>query len=113
MGSPILSRNFINLGCSRDAQYVTSRGLGKYLTKYVVKPEPTRIFRTYNSQTLRFNGMYVLTTRGKNMQFVYCSKYLTTEMPNMRSRATRPICLIDDDNPYWNDSIDKYFAPFT
>jgi len=26
--------------------------------------------------------------------------------------AIRPICLIDDndDNPYWDDSIDKYFA---
>ena len=53
--------------------------------------------------------MYVLATRGKNMQFVYCSKYLTMEMPNMRSRAIRHICLMDDDNPYW-DSIDKYFA---
>ena len=27
-----------------NAQYVTSRGLGKYLTKYVVKLEPTHIF---------------------------------------------------------------------
>jgi hypothetical protein len=27
-----------------NVQYVTSRGLAKYLTKYVVKPEPTQTF---------------------------------------------------------------------
>jgi len=39
-------------------------------------------------------------------------KYLSTEMPDTCSRAICPISLInnDDDNPYWSDTIDKYFA---
>jgi len=33
-------------------------------------------------------------------------------MPDMRSHAIKPITLINntDDNPYWDNSIDKYFA---
>jgi len=104
-----------------NAQYVTSRGLGKYLTKYVVKPEPTHIFNVTDGDKYR---EHVVARRLGSMECMFlllgeriCDsstavKYLTTEMPDMRSRAIRPISLIDDDenNPYWDDSIDKYFA---
>jgi len=104
-----------------NAQYVTSRGLGKYLTKYVVKPEPTHVFNVADGDKYR---EHVIARRLGSMECMFlllgekiCNssitvKYLTTEMPDMRSRAIRPICLIDDNdnNPYWDDSIDKYFA---
>ena len=69
-----------------NAQYVTSRGLGKFLTKYAVKPEPTRIFNVTDGDKYRehiiarhLDSMECIffTTSGKNMQFVYCSKYLS------------------------------------
>jgi hypothetical protein len=39
-------------------------------------------------------------------------KYLPTEPPTTRSRAIRPLSTIsdDDDDPYWKDAIEKYFA---
>ena len=36
-----------------NAQYVTSRDLGKFLTKCVVKPEPTRIFNVTDGDKYR------------------------------------------------------------
>ncbi|CAG8490878.1 16859_t:CDS:2 [Acaulospora morrowiae] len=104
-----------------NAQYVTSRGLEKYLTKYVVKPEPTHIFNVTDNDKYQ---KHVIARRLGSMECMFlllgeriCDssiavKYLTTEMPDMRSRAIRPIFLIDDNenNPYWNDNIDKYFA---
>ncbi|CAG8666823.1 2757_t:CDS:1, partial [Paraglomus occultum] len=36
-----------------NAQYVTFRGLGKYLTKYVVKPEPTHVFNVADGDKYR------------------------------------------------------------
>jgi hypothetical protein len=39
-------------------------------------------------------------------------KYLPTEPPTTRSRAIRPLSTIsdDDDDLYWKDAIEKYFA---
>ena len=39
-------------------------------------------------------------------------KYLPTEPLNICSHSTRPISTISDDNddPYWKDAIEKYFA---
>ncbi|CAG8816085.1 17803_t:CDS:1, partial [Gigaspora rosea] len=38
--------------------------------------------------------------------------YLTTDPPNTRSKAVLPLYMINspDDDPYWNDKIEKYFA---
>ena len=39
-------------------------------------------------------------------------KYLPTESPTTHSRAIRPLSTIsdDDDDPYWKDTVEKYFA---
>lgn len=39
-------------------------------------------------------------------------KYLPTEPPTTRVRAIRPVSTIseDDEDPYWKDAIEKYFA---
>ncbi|CAG8536774.1 15137_t:CDS:2 [Cetraspora pellucida] len=39
-------------------------------------------------------------------------QFLTTDPPHVRSKAILPLYMIDslDDNPYWSDKIEKYFA---
>jgi len=104
-----------------NAQYVTSSGLGRYLTKYVVKAEPTHIFNISDGDHYR---QHVLACRLGSMECMFlllgetiCNssvtvKYLPTEPPTTRSHAIRPISTIDDDeeDPYWKDPIDKYFS---
>ena len=104
-----------------NAQYVTSSGLGRYLTKYVVKPEPTHIFNISDGDHYR---KHVMGRRLGSMECMFlllgetiCNssvsvKYLPTEPPASRSHAIRPISTIDDDDddPYWKDCIEKYFA---
>ena len=39
-------------------------------------------------------------------------KFLVTDPPNARSKCVLPISMIelDDDDPYWNDNVEKYFS---
>jgi hypothetical protein len=104
-----------------NCQYVSSRALGRYLTKYVVKPEPCHIFNISEGDSYR---EHVLARRLGSMECMFlllgetiCNssvavKYLPTELPKNRQRAIRPISTIseEDDDPYWKDHVEKYFA---
>ena len=104
-----------------NIQYVSSKNLGKYLTKYVVKAEPTYVFNISEGDKYR---EHIIARRLSSMECMFlllgetiCNssvqvKYLPTEPPTTRSRAIRPISTIseDDDDPYWKDLIEKYFA---
>ncbi|CAG8746080.1 23821_t:CDS:2, partial [Gigaspora rosea] len=39
-------------------------------------------------------------------------QFLMTDPPNIRTKAILPLYMIDslDDNPYWSDKIEQYFA---
>lgn len=39
-------------------------------------------------------------------------QFLTTDPPNIQTKAILPLYMINsfDDNPYWSDKIEKYFA---
>lgn len=105
-----------------NAQYVTSRGLGKYLTKYVVKAEPSHVFNVSDGNTYR---EHIIARRLGSMECMFlllgetiCNssihvKYLPTDLPSRRLRAIRPISAIteeEDEDPYWKDHVEKYFA---
>jgi PIF1-like helicase/Helitron helicase-like domain at N-terminus len=104
-----------------NIQYVSSKNLGKYLTKYVVKSEPTHVFNISEGDKYR---EHIVARRLSSMECMFlllgetiCNssvqvKYLPTEPPTTRSRAIRPISTISDDeeDPYWKDLIEKYFA---
>ena len=103
-----------------NAQYVTSRGLGKYLTKYVVKAEPSHVFNISDGNTYR---EHIIARRLGSMECMFlllgetiCRssiqvKYLSTDPPSRRLRAIRPISTItEEDDPYWKDGVEKYFA---
>ncbi|GBC00670.1 hypothetical protein RclHR1_39340002 [Rhizophagus clarus] len=104
-----------------NIQYVSNKNLGKYLTKYVVKSEPLYVFNI--SEGDKYHE-HIVARRLSSMECMYlllgeaiCTssvqvKYLPTESPTTRSRAIRPISTImdDDDDPYWKDTIEKYFA---
>ncbi|GBC10072.1 hypothetical protein RclHR1_09310007 [Rhizophagus clarus] len=104
-----------------NIQYVSNKNLGKYLTKYVVKSEPSYVFNI--SEGDKYHE-YIVARRLSSMECMYlllgeaiCTssvqvKYLPTEPPTTQSRAIRLISTImdDDDDPYWKDTIEKYFA---
>jgi hypothetical protein len=104
-----------------NIQYVSTQGLCKYLTKYVVKSEPSYIFNISDGDKYR---EHILARRLSSMECMFlllnetiCNssvqvKYLPTEPPTIRSRSIRPISTIldDEDDPYWKDTIEKYFA---
>ena len=104
-----------------NIQYVSSWGLARYLSKYVVKSEPSYVFNVSEGDKYR---EHVVARRLSSVECMFlllnetiCNssiqvKYLPTEPPNIRSRSIRPISTIsdDDDDPYWKDAIEKYFA---
>jgi len=104
-----------------NIQYVSSKNLGKYLTKYVVKSEPTYVFNI--SEGDKYHE-HIIARRLSSIECMFlllgetiCNssvqvKYLPTEPPTTRSRAIRPITTISDDeeDPYWKDTVEKYFA---
>jgi hypothetical protein len=104
-----------------NIQYVSSKDLGKYLTKYVVKSEPSYVFNVSEGDKYR---EHIIARRLSSMECMFlllgetiCNssvqvKYLPTEPPTTRIRAVRPISTIsdDDEDPYWKDAIEKYFA---
>src|SRR6266542_1140975 len=102
-----------------NAQYVSTKGLGKYLSKYVVKSEPSHVFNISEGDKYR---EHVVARCLSSMECMFlllgepiCNssvqvKYLPTEPPTTRSRAIRPLSTIsdNDDDPYWKDAIEKY-----
>src|ERR1700733_1801323 len=104
-----------------NIQYVSSKNLGKYLSKYVVKSEPTYVFNISEGDKYRD---HIIARRLSSIECMFlllgetiCNssvqvKYLPTEPPTTRSRAIRPIATIsnDEEDPYWKDTIEKYFA---
>jgi hypothetical protein len=104
-----------------NAQYVTDKGLANYITKYIAKSEPSHLFNLREGNLFR---EYVHARRLGSMEIMFlllgekiCNSsvqvlYLITEPPSTRSKAIMPLSLIDpdDDDPYWKDRIEKYFA---
>ena len=67
-----------------NAQYVTSRGLGKYLTKYVVKPEPTHIFNVTDGDKYQ---EHIIARRLDSMECIFlllvgkiCNSYIAVNI---------------------------------
>jgi len=104
-----------------NVQYITDKGFARYMSKYIAKGEPTHIFNIQENDLLR---EHVLARRLGSMELMFlllghqiCNssatvKFLTTEPPNIRTRAIIPIYMIeeDDENPYYDDNIMKYMA---
>jgi hypothetical protein len=104
-----------------NAQYVTDKGLAKYITKYIAKTEPSHLFNIREGNLFR---EYVHARRLGSMELMFlllgekiCNSsiqvlYLITDPPSIRSKTVMPLSLIDpdDEDPYWKDRIEKYFA---
>ncbi|RIA82856.1 hypothetical protein C1645_834724 [Glomus cerebriforme] len=71
-----------------NIQYVNTKNLGKYFTKYVVKSEPSYVFNISEGDKYREHIV------AKHFSLIECIFLL----------------LDDDKNPYWKDVIEKYFA---
>jgi hypothetical protein len=103
-----------------NIQYVSSRGLARYLSKYISKSEPIHVFNIQEGDKFR---EHVIARRLGSMELIFlilgeiiCNSscavdYLTTDPPTSRQKAIRPIYLINsnDNDPYWKDHIEKYF----
>ncbi|GBB87368.1 hypothetical protein RclHR1_13810001 [Rhizophagus clarus] len=107
-----------------NIQYVSSRGLARYLSKYISKSEPCHIFNVKEGDKFR---EHIIARRLGSMELLFlilgetiCNSsctvsYLTTDPPTSRQKAIRPVYLIneEEDDPYWKDHIEKYFnRPF-
>jgi len=104
-----------------NIQYVSTRGFAHYMVKYINKPEPSHVFNIYDGD--RFQ-QHVTARRLGTMEVMFltlgetiCNSlasvmYLTTEPPESRPKAIKPVHLLEQDNihPFWDDSIAKYFA---
>ncbi|CAJ0908476.1 3669_t:CDS:2 [Entrophospora sp. SA101] len=89
--------------------------------KYVTKSEPSHIFNIREGDKYR---EHVQARRLGSMELMFlllgktiCDssnsvEFLTTDPPTMRNKAIKPInyLLNDEESPYWNDHIEKYFA---
>src|SRR5271154_1569708 len=107
-----------------NAQYVTDKGLAKYINKYIAKTEPSHLFNVREGNLFH---EYVHARRLGSMELMFlllgeriCNSsvqvlYLITEPPATHSKVIIPLSLIDpdDEDPYWKDRIEKYFARFT
>ncbi|RHZ66852.1 hypothetical protein Glove_304g8 [Diversispora epigaea] len=102
-----------------NIQYVTNRGLARYITKYIAKPEPSHLFNIHESTNYR---EYIHARRMGSMEIMLllgekiCNSsiqvmYLITDPPSICSKAIKPLSLLNsnDDEPYWTDHIEKYF----
>jgi hypothetical protein len=102
-------------------QYVSTRGFAHFMVKYISKPEPSHIFNVYDGN--RFQ-QHVTARRLGTMEVMFltlgekiCNSstsvlYLTSEPPETRPKAIKPVHLLQQDNinPFWDDAILKYFA---
>ena len=103
-----------------NVQYVSSRKLAFYLTKYISKSEPSHVFNIQEGDKFR---EHVVARRLGSMELMFlilgetiCNSscaviYLTTDPSTSRLKAIHPVYSINenDDNPYWANHIDKYF----
>ncbi|CAG8775132.1 14706_t:CDS:2, partial [Gigaspora rosea] len=70
-------------------------------------PHPYAEHTYYNPNNFRYTYQCErITNSSIQVQF------LTTDPPNIRTKAILPLYMINffDDNPYWSDKIEKYFA---
>src|SRR5688572_8327107 len=98
-----------------NIQYVSSRRLAFYLTKYIAKSEPSHVFNIKEGDKFR---EHVIARRLGSMELMFlilsetiCNSsravtYLPTDPPTSQQKAIRPISLIneDDDDSYWKRS---------
>ena len=103
-----------------NVQYVTSEGLTKYVTKYVTKSEPISIVNLPTEdrvkahiQARRIGAMEIMCLLNSKPIIKLSSgvAFLPNSMPEIRTLAIRPAHEIerDPENPYYPDSIEKYF----
>jgi hypothetical protein len=104
-----------------NVQYVSTRGFARYMVKYISKSEPTHVFNIREGD--RFQ-QHVVARRLGAMEAMFlllgetiCNSsiqvlYLTTEPPESRPKAVKPIHLLhqDENSPFWDDYVTKYFA---
>lgn len=104
-----------------NVQYITTKGFARYMVKYINKPEPSHVFNIYDGDSFR---QHVIARRLGTMEVMFltlgetiCNSstsviYLTTEPPDTRPKAIKPVHLLehDDNHPFWNDTINKYFS---
>src|SRR5215471_15242662 len=104
-----------------NVQYVTDKGLAKYITKYIVKSEPSYLFNVKENNLFR---EYVHARKLGSIELMFlllgekiCNSsiqvlYLITDSSSIHSKTIMPLSLInpDDDDPYWKDHIEKYFT---
>jgi DNA replication protein DnaC len=104
-----------------NIQYVTSKGLARYMTKYIAKPEPFHTFNIVDNDAYR---QHVVGRRLGAMETMFlllslpiCDssdqvKFLSTEPPLTRQPSIKPLSLLinNPNEPFWTDSIEKYFA---
>jgi hypothetical protein len=104
-----------------NVQYVSTRGFARYMVKYISKAEPSHVFNVYEGDHFH---EHILARRLGSMEVMFlllgetiCDSstnvmYLTSEPPETRPKAIKPASLLanDNDNPFWDDTIAKYFA---
>src|SRR6266542_2227779 len=99
--------------------YVTSRFFAHYITKYITKPEPIGAFDleehdAYKQHIIarRISSMeiIVLLLGYKLCYFSIAVEYLPSAPSFFRSKSIKPVHIIleNEENPYWDDAIDKY-----
>ena len=99
--------------------YITSKFFAHYITKYITKPEPIGAFDLEEHDTYRQHIMarrisslevMVLLLGHKLCRSSIAVDYLPSAPPFSRSKSIKPIHMIlnDDENPYWDDAIEKY-----
>ena len=104
-----------------NVQYVTSAGLSKYVTKYVIKGEHKSIVSVDSMdegirdhiEARRIGAMEIMCLLNSKPIIKLSSsvQFLPTAMPEFRSSTIKRVHEIeaDPDNPYYPDSIEKYF----
>src|ERR1043166_9896805 len=99
--------------------YVTSRFFAHYVTKYITKAEPVGAFDLKEHDAYR---QHIIAIRISSLEIMIlllgyklCRSsiavdYLPSSPPFSRSKSIKPIHMIleNDENPYWDDAIDKY-----
>ena len=99
--------------------YITSRFFAHYITKYITKPEPIGAFDLEEHDAYR---QHIIARRISSMEIIVlllgyklcrssiAVEYLPSAPPFFRSKSIKPIHIIleNEENPYWDDAIDKY-----
>jgi len=99
--------------------YITLKFFAHYITKYITKPEPIGVFDleehdAYHQHIIarRISSLkvMVLLLGYKLCRSSIAVNYLPSAPPFSRSRSIKPVHIIlsDNENPYWDDAIDKY-----